>query len=230
MIEIKNLNFEYKKGVEVISDLNLKLNLSEIHGLVGLNGSGKTTLLDVIYQNLELQAGEILLNNQKLTRKDIAFLETENYFYPKITGGEYLEIFKYANPNFDILSWNKLFELPLDKLIDNYSTGMKKKIAFISLMSFDLPIYILDEPFNGIDLESNQIIKNVLLKLKSRQKTVIITSHIFDILVNTCDTISFLNNHKIEFIKTKNNFEDIEKSIFQKLDKDNNQILENLIK
>jgi len=230
MIEIKNLKFEYTKNIEILNNLNIELNSGQIHGLVGLNGSGKTTLLNLIYKNLQPQEGEILFNKKNIVKNDIAFLETESFFYPKITGGEYLEIFKFGNKNFDFKAWNEIFDLPLNKLVDNYSTGMKKKLAFISLMSFENPIYILDEPFNGIDLESNQILKNVILKLKSIGKTIIITSHIFDILMNICDSISFLNNKKIEFTKYKNEFDEIEKLIFQKLDKDNNLLLENLIK
>lgn len=221
MLQIKDINFAYKKDIEVLSKLSLNLNSNEIHGLVGLNGSGKTTLLNIIFGNLKPQTGQIFFNDKIVRKEDIAFLETENFFYSKITGAEYLEIFRFSNKKFNIANWNEIFKLPLNTLIENYSTGMKKKLAIISVLSFDKPIYILDEPFNGIDLETNQIIKNIIFKLKQNGKTIIITSHIFEILQSVCDSISFLNNKQIEFTKLKSEFDDVENMIFKRINSEN---------
>ena len=228
MLLINNLEFSYKKESELIKNLDLKLNSNEIHGLVGLNGSGKTTFLNLIFGNLKPFSGEIIFNDKPVTKSDIAFLETENFFYSKITGAEYLEIFRFSNKKFNIADWNYIFKLPLDTLIENYSTGMKKKLAIMSVLSFDKPIYLLDEPFNGIDLETNQVIKNILFKLKEHGKTLIITSHIFEILQTSCDTISFLNNKKIEFTKRKEDFHEVENDIFKTLNSDNESNLSKL--
>ncbi len=191
----------------------MEIHTSSIHGLVGLNGSGKTTLLNAVYSLKNKVAGTIQYNEKDIKRKNIAYLETVNYFYPRITGKEYLTIFKTQNPNFDVDKWNTLFELPLNKLIDNYSTGMKKKLAIMGIICLDREILILDEPFNGVDLDTVQKIKTLLLKLKSR-KTIIITSHILESLLPICDSISYLNNKKIEFTKSTKNFDEIEPDIF----------------
>jgi ABC-2 type transport system ATP-binding protein len=61
----------------------------------------------------------------------VGFLETNPFFYPRTTGREYLELFRLANRAFDVEGWNRLFALPLDRLIDHYSTGMRKKLAFL---------------------------------------------------------------------------------------------------
>lgn len=212
MIKIDNLKVNYGNN-NVLNELCLEISSNTIHGLIGLNGSGKTTLLNTIYGLKSKVLGTIQSNNEDIKRNDIAYLETTNYFYPRITGKEYLNIFKTQNPNFDIDKWNTLFELPLKKLIDDYSTGMKKKLALMGIICLNREVLILDEPFNGIDLETVQKIKTLLLKLKTK-KTIIITSHILESLLPICDSISYLNDRKIEFTKKKKNFDEIENDIF----------------
>jgi len=212
MIKIDKLNVNYGNN-NVLNELCLDIASNTIHGLVGLNGSGKTTLLNTIYGLKSKVKGTIQYQDEDIKRKNIAYLETINYFYPRITGKEYLNIFKTQNPNFDIDKWNTLFELPLNKLIDDYSTGMKKKLAIMGIICLNRDVIILDEPFNGVDLDTVQKIKTLLLQLKSR-KTIIITSHILESLLPICDSISYLNDRKIEFTKNRNNFNEIENEIF----------------
>lgn len=212
MIKIDNLQVNYGNN-NVLNELCIEISSNTIHGLVGLNGSGKTTLLNTVYGLKNKIKGTIQHNEKNIQRKNIAYLETTNYFYSRITGKEYLNIFKTQNPNFEIDKWNTLFELPLNKLIDNYSTGMKKKLAIMGILCLNREILILDEPFNGVDLDTVQKIKTLLLQLKSR-KTIIITSHILESLLPICDSISYLNDGKIEFTKNTNNFDEIETEIF----------------
>ena len=212
MIKIDNLKVNYGNN-NVLNELCLEISSNTIHGLVGLNGSGKTTLLNTIYGLKSKVLGTIQCNDEDIKRNDIAYLETINYFYPRITGKEYLNIFKTQNPIFDIDKWNTLFDLPLNKLIDDYSTGMKKKLALMGIICLNREVLILDEPFNGIDLETVQKIKTLLLKLKTK-KTIIITSHILESLLPICDSISYLNDGKIEFTKKKKNFNEIGNDIF----------------
>jgi ABC-2 type transport system ATP-binding protein len=83
-------------------------------------------------------------------------------------------------------------------IIDSYSTGMKKKLAFLSILILNKEIVILDEPFNGMDIESIYIFQRILLKLKSQHKIILISSHILNTLEQVCDKIYFLNNKKFE--------------------------------
>lgn len=212
MIKINNLTVNYGNH-NVLNQLCMEIHNNTIHGLVGLNGSGKTTLLNTVYGLKNKVTGTIQYNEKDSKRKNTAYLETINYFYPRITGKEYLAIFKTQNPNFDADKWNTLFELPLNKLIDDYSTGMKKKLAIMGIICLDREVLILDEPFNGVDLDTVQKIKTLLLKLKSR-KTIIITSHILESLLPICDSISYLNDGEIEFTNNSNNFDEIENKIF----------------
>ena len=227
MITIKDLIVSYNKEEQVISSLNLTLPQNMIHGIVGLNGAGKTTLLDSIYGLKEMQSGEILCNGAKPNKKEISFLSTDNYFYSNITGREYLYLFR--NKQFITEKWNELFLLPLDQIIDGYSTGMKKKLALLGILKQDKPIMILDEPFNGLDIETCRIIRSILLRLKDRKKTIIITSHIIETLTNLCDYIHYLEKGKIMYSRDKGEFKEFERELFEFIENKNNKLIIELI-
>jgi ABC-2 type transport system ATP-binding protein len=126
---------------------------------------------------------------------------------------EYLKLFRTKNPAFDIGKWNEFFELPLNKLIETYSNGMKKKLALLGILALDREILMLDEPFNGLDLETVQKLKRLLPQLKS-SKTILITSHILESLLGICDSISYLNGGVIQFTRERKEFAGIEEEIF----------------
>ncbi len=228
MILIKDLSVSYNKNENVIEDLSLQLQENHIHGIVGLNGAGKTTLLNTIFGLKKQNKGEILLDDERLTKKSIAFLPTENYFYTNITGREYLNIFK--NKHFDIEKWNKLFILPLDGIIETYSTGMKKKLALFAILEKDKPVMLLDEPFNGLDIETERIIRSVLLKLKDKDKTIIITSHVLERLTNLCDDIHYLENGKIKLRVGKDKFDEFRNKIYSSIENKNKKLIDELMR
>lgn len=226
MITIKNLNISYRKNEPVIDNLNLLLQDGMIHGIVGLNGAGKTTLLNSMFGLKKVDSGEILNDGNKINKKSLTYLVTENFFYSNITGREYLNLF--SNKEFDLEKWNLLFDLPLDHIIDGYSTGMKKKLALLGILKQDKPLLILDEPFNGIDIETCRIIRMILLRLKENAKTIIVTSHIIETLTNLCDFIHYLEKGKIKYSKDKTGFEDFEREIFDKIENENIELINQL--
>jgi ABC-2 type transport system ATP-binding protein len=228
MLSISNLSIHYGEN-QVIKNLDLSLEAGQIHGLVGLNGSGKSTLLRTIYGLKKKSDGSIEFENTLLNKSRVAFLETENYFYSRITGYEYLKLFQQRNPRFHIEEWNKLFELPLHSFIETYSTGMKKKLAFLAVICLDKPFIILDEPFNGVDLDTSQIIKTVIKGLISKSKTILITSHILETLTSICETISYLKEGKIQFTISRESFSELEGRIFHDHDIENERIIRQLL-
>jgi len=228
MITIKNLTISYNKDERVIDNLNLSFDDNLIHGIVGLNGTGKTTLLNTLYGLKKPVAGTIQFDNKEINKKSVAYLVTENFFYSNITGKEYLSLFK--NKEFNIERWNKLFNLPLDKIIDGYSSGMKKKIALLGVLKQDKPLMILDEPFNGLDIETCRIIRMILLRLKERNKTIIITSHIIETLTNLCDFIHYLEAGQIKYSRDKSGFFEFEREVFDKIENNNIELINELIK
>ena len=225
MITIKGLTVGYRKGVNVINSLNLTINDNTINGVVGLNGAGKTTLFNAVFGLIKKSSGDILLDGQVLTKKEIAYLPTENYFYSFITGREYLSLFD----NSDIDEWNKLFKLPLDTIIDDYSTGMKKKLALLGVIRQNKPIMILDEPFNGLDMESSQILRLILQRLKETGKTLILSSHILDSLTNVCDCIHYLESGIVKHSRDRAQFKELETELFSIVADENMDAIKKLI-
>lgn len=219
MLIIQQLHLSYKKN-QVLKGLNLTLQNGQINGIVGLNGAGKTTLLNCIYGSLTPQQGTILYQNIPLKSQQIAYLETQNFFYPRMTGKEYLHFFKTHNTDFDLEGWNAIFQLPLKKFVSSYSTGMKKKLAFLGILSLNRPILILDEPFNGLDLETNEVLKQIIQLLKKSGKMIIITSHILEALITICDKIHYLNHGIVESSFDKTQFDKLTK-VFSTLKVDN---------
>ena len=226
MITIKDLNFSYDKKSKVLDSLCLSLTENKIHGIVGLNGAGKTTLLNAIYGLVRID-GTISCEGKNVTKKEMSYLVTENFFYSNITGSEYLSLFK--NQKFDSDKWNGLFSLPLDQIIDGYSTGMKKKLALLGILKQDKPLMILDEPFNGLDIETCRIIRSILLRLKDKGKTIIITSHIIETLTNLCDYIHYLEKGTINYSKEKHDFAEFERELFESIENKNVELITELI-
>lgn len=225
MISIKDLTVAYGSNT-VLHNINLSISSGEIYGIVGLNGAGKTTLFNTIYGIKSPINGSIKYNDSKISKKDITFLETENYYFSHITGYEYLSLFV---KDIQIINeWNRLFNLPLNELIDNYSTGMKKKVSLLSVINQEKPILILDEPFNGLDLQSSRTL-SVIIKELSMNRTIIISSHILETIINICSTICYLKNGIVETTWDKNSFHLIEEKIFSVLDSENLSLIRDLI-
>lgn len=194
-MEITGLSKAYGSHI-VLRDIHLTFERGQVYGIVGENGSGKTTLFKCI-TGLETYFGEIR-SEKKPAKNHIGFLPTEPYFFSRITGREYLQLLCNARetPTGDLDERN-IFELPLDQYASTYSTGMKKKLALTGILLQPNDLYILDEPFNGVDIHSNMLITGILHRLKAKGKTVIISSHIFSTLRDNCDVIHLLHEGQI---------------------------------
>ncbi len=192
MIAIKNLSKNYGTN-EVLKNINIEFDKGKVYGIVGGNGAGKTTLFRCI-ADLEEYEGEIH-SNPNPVKNHLGLLLTEPFFFQKMTGKEYIQFLcnarkiKIAN-----IDDRNIFDLPLHQYASTYSTGMKKKLALTAILLQGNPYFILDEPFNGVDIQSNIIITEIIHKLKALDKTVIISSHIFSTLSDTCDEIHLLSN------------------------------------
>ncbi|MDI9879662.1 ABC transporter ATP-binding protein [Flectobacillus longus] len=210
MLSINHLSFSYEKNL-VLDNVSFEVNNGEILGILGLNGAGKSTLLNSIAGFLPLQQGIIQFQHEQLNIKSIAMLETHNYFYPHLTAQEYLHIFFKNGQMVDLQSWAEMLDIPLNQEIEDFSTGMKKKLALLSILILDRPVMIFDEPFNGLDLESSFLLKEIILKLKAKGKIILLTSHILETLTGVCDKILWLKKGSVANVFEHDSFENIEK-------------------
>lgn len=207
MLKLENISFSFREKL-IFEDLKLSFVKGQVHGIVGKNGIGKTTLFRNMAGIYQSQSGNLIFNNRPLKKDDISFLPTSPYFYPYINGQEYIELVN-GSISLKISQYADLLDLPLNQLIDTYSTGMKKKVAFLGAISQDRPVLILDEPFNGVDLESNEILKSIILKEK-RGRVLLISSHILSSLTNISDSIYFIQKGFLVDIYAKQEFAKLE--------------------
>ena len=115
---------------------------------------------------------------------------------------------------------NEIFQLPLDRYAAEYSTGMKKKLGFMALLLQENDVFILDEPFNGVDLKGCILMKRLIRQLKAKEKTVIISSHLIASLREICDIIHYLNEGVIYKEYHEETTEEIEEDILCNTKKD----------
>jgi ABC-2 type transport system ATP-binding protein len=211
MIKINRLHKAFANN-EVLKDINLEFSKGNVYGIVGVNGAGKTTLFRCI-AGLENYEGEIISEITPL-KNHLGLLLTEPFFFSKITGKEYIRLLCNARgkSSSDIDDKN-IFDLPLNQYASPYSTGMKKKLAITAILLQENDYFILDEPFNGVDIQSNIILTEIILKLKELNKIVLISSHIFSTLSDTCDEMHLMR--KGEQIKSfqKTEFKDLEQEM-----------------
>jgi ABC-2 type transport system ATP-binding protein len=211
MITVTNLSKSFGKH-KVLQDINVSFTQGNVYGIIGENGAGKTTLFRCL-AGLENHEGTVNFN-EGILKNIMGFLPTDLFFFSKITGKEYLQLLCNARKiKLDNIEEQNIFDLPLNEYAETYSTGMKKKLAITGILLQQNKVFILDEPFNGVDIQSNLLIKELILKLKSLNKIIIISSHIFSTLKETCDELHLLKDGQIIKSVLKNEFDKIEEDL-----------------
>lgn len=190
MIRVKDLNKQFGDN-HVLKNINLDFANGRVYGIVGENGAGKTTLFRCI-AGLEDYQGTVSAEFSPL-KNHLGLLLPEPFFFARITGKEYIRLLCHGR-SMDVrdVERRNIFDLPLDQYASTYSTGMKKKLALTAILLQENKYFILDEPFNGVDIQSNIILTEIINKLRALNKIVIISSHIFSTLSDTCDEIHLL--------------------------------------
>lgn len=230
MLEILNLRKAYGSHI-VLHNVSLTLRPGTIHGLVGANGAGKTTLINCLYGLENDFTGTIHNTAGAAVREHTGLLPYEPYFYPRLTGREYLEFCLQARgrPLPDFAAWNRILELPLDQYADEYSAGMRKKLALLALLVHEFDYLILDEPFNGLDMEANLLLKEILKRLRSRGTGILLTSHILGALTETADEITVLVGGRVQRHYTASEFGTLENDLLDALHREKLGLLTSLI-
>ena len=216
MIEIKNVSKSYKKDKKVINNINLKINDGEIFGFIGPNGAGKTTTIKMITGILEIDEGDIFIDDNSITmfpiaaKKSIGFVPDNPDIFLKLKGIEYLN---FIADIYDVSAEQRkkkikelaeLFEMEdnLNNKIQSYSHGMRQKIIIMGVLLHEPKNLILDEPMTGLDPKSSFDLKKIMKDYAKRNKTVFFSTHILEVAEKLCDRIAVIDKGKILYIGT----------------------------
>ncbi len=216
MITVKDLSFQYNSSkINAIEHINFEIKKGEIFGFLGPSGAGKTTTQKLLIGLLRKYDGQIKILGKE--RKDwqndffekigVAF-EFPN-MYLKLSAYENLSLIQsyYKNTNGDIESLLDQVGLLKDqhRKVSDFSKGMKMRLNFIRSILHDPDLLFLDEPTSGLDPVNAKIVKNMILDLKNKDKTIFLTTHDMNVAQELCDRIALIDNGQIIVIDTPKN-------------------------
>lgn len=204
LLKIDNLQKNYQDF-----SLNCSLEVQEgrVTGIIGANGAGKTTTFKAVLGLIYPEGGTIELfgkDHSVLTKEDkmqIGTVLAETGFSTMLKVKDIVEIMKAMYPEFNeerFLEKCRHYRVPLDKMVKDFSTGMKAKLRILVAMSYDAKLLILDEPTVGLDyMTRNEIIDEMRDFMESDEKGILISSHISSDLEGICDDLYFMHQGKI---------------------------------
>lgn len=216
MISIKNVSKSYDKKEKFIENFNLEIKDGEIFGFLGPNGAGKTTTIKMITGILEIDEGDILINNYSIknqpieAKKQFGFVPDNPDMFLRLKGIEYLnfmaDIYEVTLEQRKKLidELTDLFDIKnvLNDRIQSYSHGMRQKIIIIGSLLHEPKNWIIDEPMTGLDPKSTFELKKIMKEIAEKNKTVFFSTHILDVAEKLCDRIGIINNGKLLFVGT----------------------------
>ena len=192
------------RGIVAVKGLNLRIEPGEVYGLLGPNGSGKSTTLKIILGLVSPTRGrtEIFGRDSRLveSREAVGFLPENPYFYKYLTGEETLRFFgrlsglrgarlrERVNELLDLVGLSKARK----RRLGTYSKGMLQRIGLAQALIHDPRLVVLDEPTAGVDPAGSREIRDLILNLKSRGITVLLSSHLLAQAQEICDRVGIL--------------------------------------
>jgi len=209
-LEFENLTKAFGEKVAV-DDLTLRVEAGSLLGLLGRNGAGKSTTLKMVTGLLKPTSGSIRVLGLDLATDDLAIkqqigvMPEDMALLEYLTGPQYLRfvgrMYGLEDAVIDARRdelFAKLDLAPAPKgLVAEYSYGMKKKLALCAALIHAPRVVFLDEPFEGIDAVTSRTIKDILHSLQSRGVTIILTSHIMEVVEKLCPLIAILDEGKL---------------------------------
>ena len=211
MLQIKNYSLEYIKGKKVIDNITMSIREGDIYAFVGRNGAGKTTTIKSIVGINHITEGDILLDKISILKKpieykkNIAYIPDNPVLYEHLTGIQYLNFIadmyeltlKEREKN--IKEYAKKFELydDLNDIISSYSHGMKQKLVLIAAFMHNPKLYVLDEPFVGLDPKASFTLKEILKEKAKEGKMIFFSTHVLEVAEKLCNRIAIIKDGKI---------------------------------
>ena len=206
-LEIRNLTKSFD-GIKAVDDVSFEVPEGSVFGLIGRNGAGKTTTIRMMMNIYIPETGEVILRGSKIGqefRDKVGYLPEERGLYKKMKVMETLlyfaelkgktgkDIERKAN---EYLSRFQLSDRKNSK-IEDLSKGNQQKIQFIATILHEPEFIILDEPFSGLDPINTDLLREIIVELKSKGKVIIFSTHLMDFAEKMCDQIAMIDHGKI---------------------------------
>lgn len=194
--------------IRAVDEVSFSVPDNKIFGLIGRNGAGKTTIIRMIMNILAPDSGEVFYKGEKTGEKFrslVGYLPEERGLYRKMKVMDTINFFaevkgksqnevksraEYYLKKFD------LYDRRLSK-VDELSKGNQQKVQFICTIIHNPDFIILDEPFSGLDPVNTELLKEIILELKSEGKIIILSTHLMDFAEKLCDDIVLINHGKV---------------------------------
>ncbi|MFH5883435.1 ABC transporter ATP-binding protein [Halalkalibaculum sp. DA3122] len=203
IIDVENVTKSFG-NTTAVENVSFEVHQGRIFGLLGPNGAGKTTCIRMINHILIPDSGSIKINDREVspqTQKLIGYMPEERGLYKKMKVGEQLlylaqlkglsrgqarQAIKYWLERFEAEDW-------YNKEVGELSKGMSQKIQFIATIAHDPDIYIFDEPFSGLDPINSEMLKEIVIELRDKGKTILFSTHRMEQVEQMCDEICLFN-------------------------------------
>ncbi|WP_462399316.1 ABC transporter ATP-binding protein [Lacticaseibacillus pantheris] len=209
-LEVTKLNGGYGQ-VPVLHDVSFNVPDGQVIGLIGLNGAGKSTTIKHIIGLLQPQSGSVTVNGYTLAtdasayRGSIAYVPETPVLYPELTLREHLELAMMAYGLDQDESWRRLDRLlkmfrldnKLDWFPDNFSKGMKQKVMIASAFMTDASLFIIDEPFTGLDPVAVHDLITLVNEQKARGASVLMSTHVLATAQEYADGFVLLRDGRV---------------------------------
>ena len=211
---VKNLKKNFEKK-EVLKDINFEFEKGKIYGLLGRNGAGKTTFFNCLNEDLDINAGEFYIEDngkqRKMEAEDVGYVLSTPNVPEFLTAREFLKFFidinkkrikdlKTIDEYFDFM---KIEEEDRDRLLKDYSHGMKNKMQMLVNIIANPNILLLDEPLTSFDVVVAEEMKQMLREIKQNH-IIIFSTHIMELALDLCDEIVILNKGVLEEVNKNN--------------------------
>jgi len=210
MLELRRVKKVYS-GIPAVNDVSFVVPAGEVTGYLGPNGSGKSSTLKMIVGLIEPSDGEILFNDEPISRNRIEYRQRFGYvpeepqLYPNLTGAEYLQMVGQLRglPEHKLAEkidgFLDLLSLHGDRnvAISSYSKGMRQKVLLAGALLHNPDLIILDEPFSGLDLNTGLVLRDLVQGLAARGKAVLLSAHELDTIERVCSKVVILSKGRI---------------------------------
>ncbi|MBR3988152.1 MAG: ABC transporter ATP-binding protein [Clostridia bacterium] len=212
--KIEGLSKSFNKK-NVLKDITFTFESGKIYGLLGRNGAGKTTLFNCLNKDMKFDSGKVSIEEnfkeRDLVAEDIGYVLSTPTVPEFLTGREFLKFFfdihkknlkedKSIDEYFDFMS---IDVRDRDKLLKDYSHGMKNKMQMLINIIAEPNILLLDEPLTSLDVVVAEEMKELLKGIK-KDRIIIFSTHIMDLALDLCDEIVLLHNGELEIVDKEN--------------------------